>query len=288
MATLDEIFYKEFENMMRIRKGATGALELSAVPMPQEAANYFVIEKRDKVFVTNIEDEYYGRLNNSENLLWGRSALARRKFDYKGEYMMKNGNYIYQDIVCPTECTAIISDLSIGVPLKYKPSEKFEYVDMIVKKDTDGNEQRKYVYIVPKKYCFKLNQTALVLSWNKLRVFYSGVALALQNGHVLYMYIIPYKPSDQLKNYRILHCKTTDDYSEEIMLLKNFWLQTGVIFNPDLCVLTDYVKGRENMAYQRLDGVLDVYERYNLDKPLGDDNDVQDILGDLLDGEKVD
>lgn len=287
MATLDEIFYKEFENMMKVRKGATGAIELSAVPLPPEAAGRFFIEKRDKVFLTNIDDEYYGKLNNTECLLWGRSALQRRKFDYKGEYMMKDGRYIYQDVTCPTECTAIISDLAIGVPLKYKPSDKFEYVDMVVKKDAEGNEMRKFVYIIPKKYCFRLNQTALVLSWNRLRVFYSGVALALQNGHILHMYVIPYKPSDQFKNYRILHCKTTDDYSEEIKMLRDFWVKNRIIFNPDMCGLMDFVRGRENMAYLRYDGVLDVYERYNLDRPMGDDDSAEDLLGDMLDGTKV-
>ena len=60
-----------------------------------------------------------------------------------------------------------------------------------------------------------------------------------------------------------------------------------VLFNPDMCGLMDFVRGRENMAYLRYDGVLDVYERYNLDRPMGDDDSAEDLLGDMLDGTKV-
>lgn len=276
MASLDEIFYKEFELMMRIRKGISGNINLRDIPMPSGIENEFVVEKRDKVIISGIEDEYYGKLNGQECLLWGRNSMSRRKFDHNGEYMKdKNGSYIYKDVTCPTDCVGVVSDVSIGVPLKYKTAEKFEYVDMITKTNPDGSKWDKFLYIVPRKYCYKMNQTALVLSWNKLRIYYSGIALSLQNGHIVYMYIIPYKPSDQLKNYWVLHCKTTDDYTEEIKKLRDFWVSHNVMFNPSICSLVETVRGRQNMAFQALDGVLDVYQRFDLDNSLDKTDDIQ-------------
>ena len=275
--TTDELFYKEFSQMMLSLKGITGYVNLQDIPMPPEASGHFLKEKHDKVAIGYINDEYYGKLSNSEALLWSNGALRRRKFDYKGEFMKdSNGNFILEDVVCHQDCLPIISDIKLGVPLKYKPQESFEYVDCIVK-NTPEKKFVKFLYIVPRKYLYKINQTALVLSWNKLRVYYSGVALSLQNGHILYLYVIPYKPNNVEHNYRVLHCKTSDDYSAEMTLLRDYWLKNNVIFNPNWCQLTEPVKGRDNMAVLRLDGVLDTYERFNTSKSLGEAEEIEDI-----------
>ena len=278
MASLDEIFYKEFTQMMLKLKGLSGYQNLTDIALPPQASGRFLIEKHEKVAIANISDEFYSKLNNTEALLWNKGALNRRKFDHKGEFIKdKDGNYVLEDVVCPHECAAIISPVRLGVKNKYKAKEHFEYVDFVQKKDQSGNTMQRFVYIVPKKYLYKLNQTALVLSWNKLRVFYSGIALSLQNGHVLYMYIIPYKPSSVNHNYRVLHCKTSDDYSAEINMVKDFWISNNIMFNPEVCQLTDIVKGRDNMAYLRLDGVLDMYERFNANKPMSESEELEEV-----------
>jgi hypothetical protein len=259
-------------------KGTTGYIDLSDIPLPPECEGRFFIETRNKIFLGNIIEEYYSKLAGTEALYWGTSALKRRKFDYKGEFMKdKDGKYILQDVTCPNNCMAVISELSIGVPNKFKSKEGFRYVDMITKTLDDGTKLHRYVYIVPKKYCYKMEQTALVLSWNKLRRYYSGVAISLQNGHTLYVYIIPYKPTAQNHNYRVLHCKTSIDYSEELQMLRDFWVQNGIMFNPDDCQLYDYVKGRENMAVQQLNGVIDDYQRFDITKTMGDEDTFDDV-----------
>jgi hypothetical protein len=193
----------------------------------------------------------------------------------------KAGNFILQDVPCPHDCTAIISPISIQVPTKFKSKEGSQYVDMISRKNPDGSISYRFVYIVPKKYCYLLHQTALVLSWNKLRRFYSGVMLSMQNGSNLFMYIIPYNPNAQSAGRRVLHCKASVDYSTEIQMLKDFWIKNNIIFNPAWCQLDDFVKGRDNMAILNLDSTEDMFERFDASKPLGEDDTFEEV--DFLD-----
>lgn len=277
MASLDEIFFKEFNAMMYQRKGATGQVNLNDIPLPPGASKHLFIEKRDKVHIIGIQEEYFSKLNGTEALLWGRSQLQKRKFDYKGEFIRdEKGNYVLQDVTCPQDCAAVISRLSLGVPTSFKSKEQSCYVDMVTRKTQDG-ESHRFVYIVPKKYLYKVKQTALVLSWNKLRRFYQGIGLAMQNGSTLYMYVIPYNPSSTVHNYRVLHCKTSVDYTQEITVIKNFWIQQGIIFNPADCQLVDFVKGRENMAYINLDSTEDIYQVFDATKPLGEEDTLAEV-----------
>lgn len=278
MQSLDEIFYKEFTNMMNSLKGINGQCSLTDIALPPEAEGRFFIEKKQKVLIRGITEDYYNKLNESEVLLWGSSAMRRRKYDYKGEFITdKDGRYILQDVPCPNDCVGIISTQSIGVPAKYRSKDSCQYVDMVSKRGADGKMMHRFVYIVPKKFCYQIKQTALVLSWNKLRRFYSGNMLSMQNGSYLYLYIVPYNPSSQVHSYRVLHCKTSVDYSAEISLLKNYWIENNIIFNPAWCQLDDFFRGRENMAYLPLNGTEDIYERFDESRPLGEVETFEDI-----------
>lgn len=276
MASLDEIFFKEFNLMMSQRKGMTGQVNLNDIPLPPGAEKHLFVETRDKVKIIGISEQYYSKLHGTEALLWGRKQLHRRKFDYKGQFIQKDGKFVLEEVTCPQECVAVISKESIGVPNTFKSKEQSCYVDMISRKTPSG-EQHRFVYVIPKKYCYKVKQTALVLSWNKLRRFYQGIGMSMQNGSILYMYVIPYNPNSQVHNYRILHCKTSVDYNHEITVIKNFWVQRGVIFNPADCQLLDFVKGRENMAYFNIDSTEDMYEVFDATKPLGTEDTIEDV-----------
>lgn len=278
MASLDEIFYKEFTQTMLDLRGINGYCNLNDIPLPPEAEGRFLIEKRNKVVVRGITEEYYSKLDEKEALLWGSSALRRRKYDYKGEFIKdKEGKYVLEDVPCPHDSTAIISPISIHVPASFKSKENSKYVDMVTKKGLDGSLMHRFVYIVPKKYCYMLKQTALVLSWNKLRRFYSGTMLAMQNGSYLYVYVVPYNPTSQAKTYRVLHCKTSIDYSSELVMLRDYWIKNNIIFNPSWCQLDDFVRGRENMAYMVLNSTEDVYERFDLSKPMGEEETFDEV-----------
>ena len=182
----------------------------------------------------------------------------RRKFDYKGEYIKdKNGRFVFEDVDCPMECEGIISDIPIGVPLKYKAPDGMQYVDLITK--TVGDKKlRKYVYIIPKKYLHKINQTALVLSWNKLRVF-----------------------SGAQHNYRVIMTKPSIDYAKELNAIRDYWLKNNIMFNPADCELDYQVNGVTNLAMIPFDGVLDEYVMFDVNKALGQEETLEDYNDDI-------
>lgn len=273
MATLDEIFCREFFQMMQILKGYHRGYNLTDIPLPPEAKDRFFVESHQKVILRGITEEYYNKLNDTDALLWGTDSLYRREFDYKGEFIKnKDGSYKLKEVTCPADCVAVVSPISIGVPNNFKSKEGFAYVDMITK----GNQHR-FVYLVPKKYCYKAQQTALVLSWSKTRRLYSGVLLSMQNGCYLYVSIIPYKPSKRNVAYRVLHTKTDTDYTEELNLLRQYWVNNNIIFNPDHCALSEYIRGRDNMACLSLDATEDMYDIYNNERSLAGVETLDDI-----------
>ena len=277
MPSLEEIFYKEFNQMLSQRKAQCGVVNLYDLALPDDVASG-KIDTHEKVLIKGIDDEYYSKLNNTEAILLSRPNLKRRKFDYKGEFIKKDDNFVYEEVDVHTGCVAIISKEKLGVPLKYKPNDDFTYVDMISKATESGEVDRRYIYILPKKYCYKLNQVALVISLNKMRVYYNGISMALQNGNVIYLYTIPYKPSKSERSYRCIGTKTSLDFSQELNSIRDFWLKNNILFDYQSCELYEGVKGRSNVAYEEFPQVLESYIRYNPDKSLADVKEEVDDL----------
>ena len=263
--TNEELFFKEFNAMVLALKAYNGPVNIYDIPLPDIE---FRREYHDIAFIQGIETEYYEKLNNTEALIWKDGKLKKRKFDYKGEYILdKEGNVVIEEVTLPQDCIAIISEIQIGVPYKFKSNEPFAYVDMVKRDD-----KVYYVYIVPKKYCYKVNQTALVINTNKMRVYYQGIGLVLKNGTTIYLYVVPYKPTQKEKGYRVLCSHTNTDYSNEFVAIRDYWLQNNYMFNPTLCNLYEGTKGRTNMALIEFPTVLDAYERFNIEKPMSNDS----------------
>lgn len=279
MQSAEEIFYKEFMQMMYKRRGINNMFSVYNMDVPSESLGRIV--NRDMLKISGVSEEYYSKLNETEAMLWSHGKLARRKYDYKGEYIKENGRYVTQEVTLPHECVAVISPIKIGVPTKYKPKEKFEYVDCIHRKLEDGTTEVRYVYIVPRNYCYKLNQTALVMSQTKLRSFYAGSSVSLTNGHIIYLYIIPYKPRlNTPRNYRILSTKTDIDYNKEIGALFSYWLSKGYIFPMEICRMDENTRGRTNMSIEEIPPSLDEYVRYNPDVSLAKVDTISDMWED--------
>ena len=261
---LDDIFAQEFKQMMQMLK-ANGLPSLSLLPLSEEIASKCTVSKTEKVLVKNIEDEVFSRLNNTVCLLWTRPDLKRHKFDSKGKWITKpnkdgKDEFVYENITLPHHCVALVSDKPIGVKTKYKSKEDFIYVDMISQK-VDGIEKHKYVYVVPRKYCFRIKQTALVASWGKMtRQFYKGVKVATSKGGYLHLFIMDYKYTSSDKNYRVLCTGTNPDGLEEITneILK-YWVKVGFMFNPANCEVYGEKLDVSNLALQPLDGTIDSY-----------------------------
>ena len=258
MATLDEIFFREFKNTVQVRAGITN-IKLSDLGIPRGVAKRSIVSKSKLVLLGGIEDSYYSALNNTENILLSRPNLRRRKFGANGKFIVKNGNFVYEDIALPHGCVAIISDVKIGVPLKYTPKEKFEYVDYIEKGD-----KIKYVYIVPKKYCYKLNQTALVFSFRPLRSYYDGLSIYTQSGHLIYMYVIPYSPMGVAnKPYRVIMTRTDLQYKDYVGAILTAWEKYKVVFNRELTQLSEPIRGVDNVGFRVFSPTLENFIRHD-------------------------
>lgn len=262
--TNEELFFKEFNTMVLSLRAYNGPVNIYDMPLPDI---HFHRELHEIAYIQGINTEYYNKLNDSEALIWKEGKLKRRKFDYRGEYMLDaEGNVLTEEVTLPQDCIAVVSEIQIGVPYKFKTEEPFAYVDMVKR-----NDKIYYVYIVPKKYCYKINQTALVLNTNKMRVYYQGIGLTLKNGSVIYLYVIPYKPTQKEKGYRVLCSHTDVDYTNEFVAIRDYWLQNNYMFNPALCNLYEGTKGRNNAAMIEFPTVLDEYERFNMEKPMSVD-----------------
>lgn len=288
--TCEEIFYQEFMSMMHQRKAYRGVVALNDIPIQ---ANDWVVDTRDRVLIKGISEEYYSKLNDTEAILWTKPKLNRRKFDHEGKFIMRSDDptkFQLEEVTLPHKCVAIVSDVKIDVPysvvgknnkrVRYKASDGFEYVDVINKVNSDGKKVVKYVYIVPKSFCYKENHTALVISFNRLRSYYSGAQVSLTNGQYLYIHAIPYKPTSNVsKNYRVLKTQTSSqDYTEDVKNLISFWVSNSIMFNPNDCEMTEGYKGKENLAFELLPPVLDEFVTYDPLHSMADDKETDEDL----------
>lgn len=277
MATLDEIFAREFRQTCQKREAITGAINLNAISVPPELSGVQRgFEKMTKVRLKGITDEYYSRLTDSDVFLWLRPHLMRRTFDCEGRFIRdtETNKYITKDVTLPNGCCAVISDKGIGVPLKYSSKEGFDYVDFVT-----VNGKRYFVYIVPKQYAYKMSELCLVLSFNRLRSFYSSMELKLMSGHTLYLSVVPYSPRRaENSNYRVLKVKASRDFSVEWQQLYNYWVSSGVLYPREMCELSMPVRDITNVAYRDLNPTLEEYQIYDYTKSLKDTgNDSFDI-----------
>ena len=160
----------------------------------------------------------------------------------------------------------MLSTKCIKVPLKYKAKENFDYVDFVTVGGTNY-----YIYIVPKCYCYKLNELCLAVSMNRMRYTYSAIELKLLSGHTIYLSVIPYKPSRASEaSYRVLSIKTSRDFTKEWASLMVFWQKSGILYPRELCQLSEPVREVMNVAYRELNSTLDEYQVYDYTKSLSD------------------
>lgn len=266
MGSLDSIFIKEFRKTCQQRAAETGALNINDIPVPDALTTQIIPQFRrmGKVIINGIKEQYYEGLNGKISYLWVKPNLKRRQFDRFGKFKQtENGKYIYDAVALPQHCAAIISDISIKVPLAFK-ADGYDYVDFI----KIGNRTF-YIYILPRSVCYKLNEVAMVLSVNRLRSFYSAIELKLQCGHTIYLSVVPYTPSRaEASGYRVLSLGLKCDFREEWQRLYADWVEKNILYPRELTELSDYSTGVSNVAYRELDATLTEYKKYDPSKSL--------------------
>lgn len=267
---LDKEFYKEFVQTMRERKAYTGAFNLQGLYIPDEIR--VDIPKTDTLMINGVNIDYYKSLNRSECLRIGRTNLVRRLFNNKGEFKLNSdGSNMVEEVDVPHGSVAVLSDINIKVPLAFK-AEGFNYVDY-VERSIDGKIKRSYIYIMPKRYCYKVNKVALVISNNKLTQTYMGYRLFLQNGYDIYLQVAPFKPSSA-KNMgrRIISLKNGTDFNGEIKQLLSCWIQRKIIFDPRYFEVQGCKVG--NLVFEPVSSNLDFYEVVDVEHSLENENDM--------------
>lgn len=269
MKTIDNVFYRDFRDMMNTRRGIT-TFNYVDIPLPELKTMLNGTPKGYMATVKGIKEPFFERLNGEEVQLVGRTTLKKRQVLSDGSFRKDSKeNFVYTQIPVKHDCVAILSRRSVGLKRfvevngmkkEHKVSEGFRYVDYI---ETENG--RKYIYIVPKTFVYRLSLCALVLTPNKHRVYYKGCKLALQNGNYIYLHVIPFKFRENL-SYRVLGVKAGFDFDTEVNQILRFWTEIGVIFDPKLTALEGTVSGVTNLGIMDLEGTcsLEDYVPYTV------------------------
>lgn len=269
--TYDNIFNREFKEMMNSRKAVVTGFALGSVPLPDftslpssgsnRSKIYLGAKTRKIALVRGVTEPFFERLTNTEVELVGRTKLMKRQVLSDGSFRKdKDDKYVVDEITVPHTSVAILSPISIGlkntiksdrgVDLAHKPSEGFRYIDYV-----DTKDGRRYIYLIPRINVFRLSLVALAISTSRHRNFYHGTRIALQNGHFVYLYTYPYTYRENLGS-RVIGLKATTDFDAEVRHLLSFWKEKQVMFNIEDTSLSEQIGGVTNLGFQEMEGTL--------------------------------
>ena len=167
MAVYENVFAKEFSNMMNDRKSVNTGFSIKDIPCP----NLGLITADDYVaggklaFVKGIDEPFFSDLNNTNvEVVKGRSFKKRLSyFDENGKTQFrkeKDGQGMTTEITVEKGFVAVYSSINIHLPNKvevngekknYNPTKGYRFVDFM---DTDKG--RKYLYLIPMQYVYPM------------------------------------------------------------------------------------------------------------------------------------
>lgn len=282
MAYPDKLFCQEFRQMMVDRNSLIGndpRFHLVELPMPVLRGMVSAEAGNSLAKVVGVKEKYFSSLNDCIVTVLKRSTYKKRQIDSNGSFLKdRDDNLVYTQVPVTHGSVAILSNKCIrlrnrvvenGVTKRYVPSTGFKYIDYM---DLPEGRGRRYIYIIPKEYVYRLNTCALVLSQSSLRNYYKGYRLALQNGGYVYLYVVPSSKLRQA-SYRVLGIKLSPDFSVEIKSILNLWQSLGVIFD-----LNTTVVGVSNLGISALEGTLYMEDFRLTDKSLSDVSDEEEVV----------
>lgn len=223
----------------------SGYKDIYKIPLPESSKDWF-ISGTDLFAVKDIEDEYFSKLNKTfVYKVPSNNRIASRKIDKAKRSFMRDeeGKFVYEDVEVPVGSIAVTSKESVGLPYKYSV-KGFGYVDFVEENGTI----KEYIYIIPRKYLYKVNQTALVISVKNMKN-YSGMGYTTWSMGKIFLHVIPYKPNSSYIGSKVLKTGFGLDYSKELQEIVQFWMKIGLV--PNL-VLTSLYSG-ENLALKATD-----------------------------------
>lgn len=262
MAVYENVFAKEFSNMMNDRKSVNTGFSIKDIPCPDlgliTADDYVAGGKL--AFVKGIDEPFFSDLNNTNvEVVKGRSFKKRLSyFDENGKTQFrkeKDGQGMTTEITVEKGFVAVYSSINIHLPNKvevngekknYNPTKGYRFVDFM---DTDKG--RKYLYLIPMQYVYPMELCGLVISLNKHRAYYKGCKVALTNGHYVYVYSIPYKYRENT-GYYLIGAKPSPDFDKEMNQLLDYWMKNNILFDLNMTALESNYKGNVNL------GIVDI------------------------------
>ena len=245
-----------------------------------DAKGEYMQYKNERLKCANPYVEYYGYKADNSSDLGALIEQGEQTVDYS-----KKPIYYYTPIEVPPESKVIVSDHAIGWSKDQKHAKGLGYIDRLDNPNNYDNEfnkikdlPNKYLYYIPKRNLYYLHQTALALSTRIMPKCYYGVRLTFVNGQYYYLQVVDFRPGkrDGTEYYKYLCTKTTTDYTEELSVLREYWKNKHVIFDPVYCELNEtQITGSEskqvimsNLAWATLQGNKDTYIRYDVEKSL--------------------
>jgi len=251
VSSMDRVFKKEFREMVRFRNLHAQKIKLSDIPMLDKE----IKEDMSKlVYIKGIDCNYFKELNKKYGFYIKKREMQKRQLLSDGSFRLdEKGNYVYDIIKVPNDSVIIASPTNIKLRYGFK-EEGFGYIDYV---EREG--KRYYYYIIPRKYVFRVNVLALIVSNTRRKVFYKGCKVVCQDGVERYVYIIPYKnvhrADTKILRYFVGGRSLEDALGYMYMYIK-FFEHTNMIFNIDLSFLED----GENLTLKEYEGTIEGYD----------------------------
>lgn len=243
---LDKQFIKEFNTVCKQLKSVR-PFNIQDITIPTD-----VIPRPDltkKILIKDIKDKYISKLNDSIVDWYKNRTIDRNVYWNSGEVRR------VESYTVPTGSQIIRTDKPIELPAKYKYEEKgLEYIDY-----TDVDGQRYWYYSIPERNLYEVVETALVISERLKPQHYGGVRVVSTYGYPFYMYIVGIKNYKKVESQKVITTGIDIDYKAEINLLLNYWINIGLIFNPDDLEVSIPINKFEstNLALTRFEPVLE-------------------------------
>lgn len=228
MATLESVFVSEFKRKMQMIPMNRNVF---SIPLPKECSKWSV-SGSDYYAIKGIREPLFSKLNQTvAKRLPGDMIAARRKVDLVTRDFLRDekGRFIYEDVKVPTGSKVVISTVNLNLPYNYKPKEGgYGYIDFI-----NTTKGREYLYFIPKTCIYETHQLALAVSTKTLKS-YGGMGYKTWGYGTVFLSVIPYKPMRVYVGTKILATSLSDNFSNEIRTVVDFWMKNGVI--PDLAL----------------------------------------------------
>lgn len=233
LKTNDELFVREFKDMMLARQSSNGAVAssfLQYLKYPDIMTGLDGIKGLDYYRVKGIPkigyDMNYAMLN--DNLVQVLNVIEiSQKQRLADNTVAKNskGEIVTKNIKVPKDSKVVLTTIKV-TSSNGKSDSDLRLVDAIQKRN-----KTYFVYFIPKVFLYGVNLCSLVVTPNKQRQFYKGYCAALTTGIYMYLFVTPYK--DNADETRQVVCtKSSFDFSKEITAIFEEWVNSNIMFNP--------------------------------------------------------